>query len=60
MYGCSLTFSTLPSGPNLQIKALVVHCACGVETGSATQHWSDKSDGCASHSQHENAIARGI
>ena len=34
------------SGPNLQVKAWVGHCACVVETGLATQYWSGKSEGC--------------
>ena len=35
------------AGADLQIKAWVDHCACVVETGLATQHWSGKSEGCA-------------
>ena len=34
------------TGPDPQIKAWVSHCACVVETGLATQHWSGKSEGC--------------
>ena len=47
-------------GPDPQTKAWVGHCACVVETGLATQHWSGKSEGCTYHSQHERAIARGF
>ena len=30
-----------------QFEAWVGHCACVVETGLATKHWSGKSEGCA-------------
>ena len=29
-----------------QTKVWVGHCACVVETGLATEHWSGKSEGC--------------
>ena len=44
---------------NLQIEGWVGHCACVMETGLATKHWSGKSEGCAYHSQCEHAISRG-
>ena len=40
------------TGPHPQIEAWVGHCACVVETGLATQHWSGKLEGCAQHGQH--------
>ena len=48
------------TGLDPQIKPWVSRCACLVETGLATQHWSGKS-GYAWHSQHaEHVIARRV